>query len=247
MPLMPSGQRAAGDFRSAAGQLGRKLLNKWESFVPTGEKGKPMQHAGPFAPLMGFLGGGGFSAADETGTIEAGPSGIRLSRRGKGGRPAWSAAVNPAVQGIDFEKGDVGASLDWAGGQPSGRLRLGNVVLSGGTGIARGGSGQALAPGAPQGPYHQGFLEDGISDRRQSSAMPPPSGQPGAWGRIDVSLGGGQRGMPLLPMQVESTVTKAVSPFEQAVVEQSQPTAREELELQIDQYRRANPYWYRPQ
>lgn len=248
MPLMPSGQRAAGDFRSGAGQLGRKLLGEWESFVPRDELGQPMQHAGPFAPLMGFLGGGGFSAVDETGTIEAGPGGIRLSRTGEDGRPAWSAAINPAVQGVEFQKGDVGASLNWNDGQPSGRLKLGNVVFSGGTGIAPGGSGQALAPGAPQERYGTGFLEDGISDRRQSGAMPPPPGQPGAWGRIDVSFGG-KRGMgppSLLPMRAGSAVARAVSPFEQAVVEQSQPTAREELELQIDQYRRANPYWYRP-
>lgn len=248
MPLMPSGQRAAGDFRGVAGQLGRSLMDEWESFVPRDEMGQPIQHGGPFAPLMGFVNGGGFSAADETGTIEAGPSGIRLTRMGKDGRDEWSAAVNPAVQGVEFKKGDVGASLNWNDGQSSGRLKLGNVVFSGGTGIAPGGSGQALTPGAPQGRYEAGFLEDGISDRRQSGAMPPPPGQPGAWGRIDVSFGGKRRmsQASLLPMRAGSAVARAVSPFEQAVVEQSQPTAREELESQIDQYRRANPYWYRP-
>lgn len=196
-----------------------------------------MDHAGPFAPLMGLVQGGGLSGEDGTGRVSAGPQGFSLTRRGKDGRDDWNLSVNPMRQSLQLGNRDVGASVNWNANSPSGGLRLGNVRLSGGYGQAPGGSGTPVPRSGTDGQ----FLDDGIG-RNQPAKDLLPAGQPGHWGRIDFTVG--QPGMAIsaeaIPGIARAKGAQAVAPWEAA-----QPmSARDALNAQLKDYEARNPYFW---
>lgn len=236
--------RAAGDFRGAAGQLGRSLMDQWESWIPRDELGRPVNHAGPFDALMGFAQGGGLFGEDETGRVSAGLQGFSVTRRGRDGRDAWNLSVDPAGQSLQVGGKDISAGVNWNSSSPSGELRLGSLRLSGGRGQAPGGSGTMIAPAVNRG----GFLDDGLG-RSQGSDAPIPAGRPGNWGRIDFRVGQPAMGIPeeMISGLAEMKSNQAVAPFAVGgAPERSVPSARDELDAQLLDYRNRNQYWYRP-
>lgn len=230
---MPQGFRKAGE----------QVLGQWQNFIPRGPDGQPMGHGGGIGDTLNFVQSREISAKDETGRLSLGPQGFNLQAGQRADDPGWSMSLGPGS--ASYQRGGLGVGGTWSRINPSGYVQLGPVRLSGGYGMAPGAT--SVPGGTEQQRRHQGGWGEASFQGYQeavSRGMASSPNKPGGWGQISFQAGGPAPQM--MAPDVAGQLDAAVAPWATPQQEVPLPSAREEMNAQLERRRREDPNWWRP-
>lgn len=216
------------------------VLDNWRNAIPSDINGRPLDHGGSVAALLGSATTGQINAQDDTGSISVGPGGIRLTNevldKDKSNKliqdrsKTWALNINPLFKSGSFSKGDfsIGGTL---GENKSGYISKGPLRFDAGYGV--------VEPYTPD----SRIAEPGSYQLQAGSREP--------WAKLSVNLGNNERNL-LMPVDfaVENAVSTAI---QRDLPEDLQPpplkgtqTGKEYAEQFLKEYSKQNEDWWRP-
>lgn len=216
------------------------LLDNWRNTIPSDVSGRPLDHGGSAAALLGSATTGQINAQDDTGSVSVGPGGIYLTNkvfdRDKQNQliqdrsKTWALNINPLFKSGSFSKGDfsIGGTL---GENKSGYISKGPLRFDAGYGVVE--------------PYYpDSRIAEPGSYQLQTGGREP-------WAKLSVNLGNNERDLPIpVDFAVENAVNTAI---QRDLPEDLQPTqledtqtGKEYAEQFLKEYSKQNEDWWRP-